>query len=181
MSVFTNPASGAAGQAAAYVQAIVDLLGARDPMSVLSETPAAARLAIDGVPAARLNEREMPGKWSIAHVLRHLADSEIVWSWRMRLILAQHRPVITGYDQDQWADNLHYDEADPNASLETFEILRRENLRLLARASSRDLKRVGVHAERGEESVEHLRRLYAGHDLLHLQQIARIRRAVSAG
>ena len=53
--------------------------------------------------------------------------------------------------------------------------------RLIERASPQDLKRVGVHAERGEESVEHLRRLYAGHDLLHLQQIARIRHAVSAG
>ena len=181
MSVFTNPASGAAGQAAAYVTAVVELLGARDPMSVLAETPAAVRQAIDGVPAAELKQREMPGKWSIAQVLRHLADSEVVWAWRMRLILAQDRPVITGYDQDQWADNLHYDEADPAESLETFGILRRGNLRLIARASPEDLKRVGVHAERGEESVEHLRRLYAGHDLLHLQQIARIRRAVSAG
>jgi len=35
-----------------------------------------------------------------------------------------------------------------------------------------------VHAERGEESVEHMIRLYAGHDLLHLQQLARIRRTV---
>jgi hypothetical protein len=42
-----------------------------------------------------------------------------------------------------------------------------------------DLKRVGVHAERGQESVEHLRRLYAGHDLLHLKQIERTRAAVS--
>ena len=58
-------------------------------------------------------------------------------------------------------------------------MLRRANLRLIERASPQDLQRVGVHAERGEESVEHLRRLYAGHDLLHLRQIARIRAAVS--
>jgi hypothetical protein len=97
----------------------------------------------------------------------------------MRLILAQERPTITGYDQDQWAENLHYDEADPTESLEAFGILRRGNLTLIERASPQDLLRVGVHAERGEESVEHLRRLYAGHDLMHLQQIARVRHAVS--
>jgi hypothetical protein len=39
---------------------------------------------------------------------------------------------------------------------------------------------VGVHAERGEESLEHLVRLYAGHDLLHLRQIERIRAAVAS-
>jgi hypothetical protein len=180
MSVFTNPSSGAAGQAAAYVSAILDLLGSQDPMSALRETPAALSRAIDGLPKAKVQQREKAGKWSIAHVLQHLADAEVVWSWRMRLILAEDRPAITGYDQDAWADNLHYDEADPAESLETFGVLRRANLRLLERAAPEDLQRVGVHAERGEESVEHLRRLYAGHDLLHLQQIARIRRAVSA-
>jgi hypothetical protein len=49
----------------------------------------------------------------------------------------------------------------------------------LARASDEDLKRVGVHAERGAESVEHMIRLYAGHDLMHLEQLARIRRAIT--
>jgi hypothetical protein len=38
---------------------------------------------------------------------------------------------------------------------------------------------VGVHAERGEESVAHMIRLYAGHDLLHLRQLARIRGVVA--
>jgi hypothetical protein len=179
MSVFTNSSSGAAGQAAAYVGAILGLVGSEDPMDVLRETPAALGRAIDGVPAAKLKQREKPDKWSIAHVLQHLCDSEVVWAWRMRLILAQDRPAITGYDQDQWADHLHYDDADPAESLETFGVLRRANLRLLARASAQDLERVGVHAERGEESVAHLRRLYAGHDLMHLQQIARIRHAVA--
>ncbi len=180
MSVFTNSSRGAAAQAGAYVSAILDLLGSQDPMSVLRETPAALGRAIEGVPAAKLMQSERPGKWSVAHVLRHLADSDLVWGWRLRLILAQDRPTITGYDQDEWADNLHYDEADPAESVETFAVLRRSNLRLLERASPEDLMRVGLHAERGEESVEHLRRLYAGHDLMHLQQIARIRQAVSS-
>jgi DinB family protein len=164
MSVFTNPASGAAGQAAAYTNAILELLGSQDPAAVLRATPGALRRAIDGL---------------APNLLRHLADSEVVWGWRLRLILAQDRPPLTGYDQDAWADRLHYGEADPADSLRVFDTLRPDNLRLVERASPEDLKRVGVHVERGEESVEHLRRLYAGHDLLHLRQIERIRRAVA--
>lgn len=179
MSVFTNPAVGAAGQAAAYVAAVLDLLGARDPMAVLAETPSALRRAIDGLPAAALRTPERAGKWSIGQVLRHLADSEVVWGWRMRLILGQDRPTLTGYDQDAWATRLRYEDADPDASLQLFDLLRRDNLRLITQAAPDDLRRVGVHAERGEESVEHLRRLYAGHDLLHLRQIDRIRGAIA--
>ena len=76
----------------------------------------------------------------------------------MRLILAQDRPPITGFDQDLWADRLHYANADPDESLETFAVLRRDNLRLLERATPDDLQRVGVHAERGEESAGYLAR-----------------------
>jgi hypothetical protein len=59
-----------------------------------------------------------------------------------------------------------------------FAALRGWNLRLVQRASAEELQRVGVHSERGEESVAHLLKLYAAHDLLHLNQIQRILRTV---
>jgi hypothetical protein len=179
MSVFTNPATGAAANAAAYVTAILELVGDRDPIGVLHEMPTALPRAIEGMSERQLRQPERQGKWSICQILQHLADSEMVWAWRLRLILAQDRPQLTGYDQDLWAERLHYDEADPSDAIGLFAVLRRANLRLLERASPADLKRVGVHVERGEESLEHLRRLYAGHDLLHLRQIERVRRAVA--
>jgi hypothetical protein len=179
MSVFTNPASGAAEHARAYVAAILDLLGPQDPLTVLKATPSALERAIDGLSSTQLRTPEQPGKWSIGQILQHLADSDLVWGWRLRLVLAQDRPTLTGYDQDLWAERLHYSDADPGESLETFNVLRRGNLRLIERATPQDLQRVGVHVERGEESLEHHRRLYAGHDLMHLRQIERVRKAVT--
>src|SRR5438552_16095171 len=114
MSVFTNAANRAAEEAGAYTDAILELLGDRDPMSVLRETPSALPRAIDGLSPQQLRQREAPGKWSIAHVLQHLADSDVVWAWRMRLILAQDWPPIIGYDQVLWADQLHYDKVNPS-------------------------------------------------------------------
>ena len=178
MSVFSNTSKDAPAERAKYTPAILELLGSQDPMAVLRETPAALGRAIVGLTPAQLRTPEARGKWSIGQVLRHLADSEVVWGWRMRLILAQDRPTLTGYDQDLWAERLHYADADPAESLETFGVLRRDNLRLLDRATKEDLQRVGVHSERGEESADHLRRLYAGHDLLHLRQIERIKAAI---
>ena len=180
MSVFTNPASGSAEHGKAYTKAILDLLGDKSPLPVLEQTMPLLRKSLAGLTPEQEAKREAPGKWSVRHVMQHLADSELVWSWRLRLVLAQDRPTLTGYDQDLWAERLGYDETDAARALTEFSVVRNANLRLLHRASPQDLKRVGLHAERGEESVEHMMRLYAGHDLLHLKQIARIKQAIGA-
>ena len=104
-----------------------------------------------------------------------------MWAWRLRLVLAQDRPVLTGYDQDLWSSRLHYEDSPVPQSLEDFSVIRRMNLRLIERASPEDLARVGVHSERGNESITHMMKLYAGHDLLHVNQIARIRRGMKMG
>ena len=96
------------------------------------------------------------------------------------MVLSHDRPQIAGYDQDRWADRLRYGDADAVQALDDFTALRRANLRLLQRATADDLARVGVHAERGEESVAHMIKLYAGHDLLHLRQLARIKAVAAA-
>jgi hypothetical protein len=179
MSVFTNPASSSKEQASAYIAAVLDLVGPRDPRELLEHTPKELRQVIDGLDDQQVNTPEVPGKWAIKHVIQHLADSELVWGYRLRMVLAQDRPLLTGYDQDLWAAHLRYDEVDVRHALEDFTVLRRANLRLLARVPGEDWLRVGVHVERGEESIDHMMRLYAGHDLLHLRQLDRIRQSLA--
>ena len=181
MSIFTNSASSTAEEHEAYAGALLGLLGDDDPIPVLKETPALVRRAVAGLPEAALGRREAPGKWSVRHVLRHLADGEVVFAFRLRMILAHDRPTLPGYDQDAWADRLGYAEAPADLALDDFETVRRSNVALLERCSAADLERVGLHAERGEESVARMARLYAGHDRLHLRQIERIRAAIAAG
>lgn len=179
MSVFTNPAVHSADEASAYTSAILDLLGRRDPLHVLAATAAELERALDRLSHAQITQPEASGKWSIRHVLQHLADSELVWGWRLRLVLAQDRPPLTGYDQDLWASRLGYSAVEAEDAVQDFTVLRNANLRLLGRVTPADLDRIGVHVERGEESVRHMIRLYAGHDLMHLGQIERIRTTVS--
>lgn len=179
MSVFTNPAGAAREHAAAYVSAILELLGDQDPLAVLRATAGRLAHVVATTTPDVLARPEAPGKWSMGEVLAHLADSDLVWGWRCRLILAQDRPPLTGYDQDAWAKRLGYRDIAPADSVAMFTVLRRSNLHLIERATPDDLRRVGVHLERGEESLGHQLRLYAGHDLLHLNQLQRIRAAVA--
>jgi hypothetical protein len=178
MSVFTAAGHLTPEQAEAYVAALLELLWDRDPVGVLRETLAALPVALEGLSVAQLRQPEAEGKWSMRHVVQHLADSELVGGFRLRLVLARDRSQVTPYDQDLWADKLSYRDADVADALEQFTALRRANLRHWERLSPAELERVGLHGERGEESLGLMRRLYAGHDLLHLRQLARIRRVV---
>lgn len=180
MSVFSNPMSRTAGDATEYARAIQGALGDRLPLEVLAETAAALRSLVRGRPAAVLRMPESPGKWSAVEVMQHLADSELVWAYRMRMVLAHDGPRLSGYDQDRWAERLRYRQADPDAALQQFEALREINLRLVRSMTAKDLMRVAIHEERGHESLEQMLVLYAGHDLVHLRQIERISSAVDA-
>lgn len=180
MSNLTNNASTAAAQAQAYIDSILQALGSRDPLEVLAEMPGALRQAVAGLTPQQEATPERPGKWSVRQVVQHLADSELVGGFRFRMVIAHDAPELPGYDQDLWAERLGYQESDLATALEEFTALRHANLRLLRRATSEDLRRVMRHAERGEESLGHLIKLYAGHDLVHLAQIRRIRQAIGA-
>ena len=179
MTEFTGAAASAVADAGSYTAAILGALGDRDPFEVLRTSPAAVRQAVAGVGPEIVAAPERPGKWSMLQVVQHLADAELVGAFRYRMILAHDRPALQGYDQDRWADRLGYADSDLAGALEQFGALRAANLRLLERTSPAERARVGVHAERGEESIAHLLRMYAGHDLVHLRQLARIRQAVT--
>lgn len=177
---FTNPADRAPSASKEYVAAILELLGDREPLAVLGELlPEVERLTA-GLDDDELRRPEAPGKWSVVEVVQHLADAELMMSVRLRTTVADDRPRLAGYDQDAWADRLRYRDVPLAGALDQLAGLRRANLRWLATLSEAERRRVAVHAERGEESVERMIRLLAGHDLVHRRQIARVRRAIGA-
>ncbi len=163
-----------------YVAGLFAALGDRDPMTVLAETPSALRQATAGLDQVQLRAIEAPGKWSVIEVAQHLADSELVGGFRFRMILAHDRPSLPGYDQDAWVDQLRYRDADLATAIAEFTTLRTGNLRLFRTATPAEMERAMLHSERGEERLSYMRRMYAGHDLVHLRQIARIRGAIGA-
>jgi hypothetical protein len=179
MSKFTNPAGRASGASAQYIRDLLELLGNQDPVAVQRGLVLAVGAIIEGLTTAQLTQPEAPGKWSMLQVLEHLTDQELVNSYRLRSVIAEDEPELRGYDQDRWAQRLHYGAVDASTLLEELAVLRRRNVRLLERLTPAELERVGRHAERGRESAARICALTAGHDLVHRQQLARIRAAVS--
>lgn len=171
---FSNPAGTAAAAAPGYVRALLEVLGARPPLEVLGELVPWLAGRTQGADEAVLRRPEAPGKWSVVEAIQHLADSELVFGFRLRMILTQDRPPLAGYDQDRWATELGYSGVPLDMALWQLRGLRVPNLRLARTLSPPQLDRVGIHSERGPESVAHLLQLMAAHDLVHRRQIERI-------
>lgn len=174
MSVFTNPSGSALEHGQAYTRALLDLLGDRDPLSIMRAQVGWLSAAVASRSRDELATPEREGKWSAGQVLCHLADAELVYGYRARKAVAESGYRMTGYDQDAWARELRYADTDPALALEQIAALRGLNLRWLAGLTDEELERYGEHPERGRESVRHMTRMMGAHDLLHRDQITRI-------
>jgi len=157
-----------------YRKRMLGQLEGQDAVKLQSATPKKLERLVKGVSTSKLRKRPSPAKWSISEIVAHLADTEMVAGYRIRMILGAPGTPIQAFDQDAWAAALHYGTRDVPKSLAQFRTLREANLRLLKSLRPDQWKHYGLHAERGEESVEMIVQMMAGHDKNHIAQIERI-------
>jgi len=154
-----------------YLQRLTLITKDKDPLAVQAETAPTIAALIHRVPDADLKRRSAPGKWSVVEIVAHLAEDELVTSWRYRQMLEHPGCSLAGFDQDKWAARGRYEEWSSQEALDMFRSLRTANLRMLRALKSEEWMRFGEHAERGRISVRDLAVHMAGHDLNHLAQI----------
>jgi hypothetical protein len=157
-----------------YTNRLAGYLNGKEPLRVQAATAKTLERLIDGVSPAKLRKRPLPDKWSVSEILAHLSETEMVGGFRMRMILGSPGTPIAAFDQDDWVTSGHYEKRDPRKSLELFRVLRDANLALLKTLTPEQWKHYGMHAERGQESIEKIVRMFAGHDLNHIEQIRNI-------
>ncbi len=149
-------------------------LGDRDAAEVVRETPGCLHDLLDGLSAEEIDVAPGPGKWSLRELMAHLADCEIVFSWRLRQILAVDHPTLHGFNQDAWA--RHYAAYSFRQAQATFDALRTWNLLLLSTVTEADGAHTGTHTERGEVTFQSTVENIAGHDLHHIRLIEGLRK-----
>jgi hypothetical protein len=159
-----------------YTERLVGYTEQKDALRLQQDAPKKLAVLLKGKKKPQLTRRPAPGKWSVAEIVAHLADAEIAISWRLRQILSKDGVALQAYDQDSWAAAFNYGRRDPKDSLAQYTALRNANVELLKSVPRKLWENHGMHAERGRETVTHMVRLAAGHDLNHLQQIEAILR-----
>jgi hypothetical protein len=134
--------------------------------------------ALEGFPAAKLTTRPLPGKWTAAEIVHHLADSEMTSAIRLRKLLAEPHPVIQGYDQERFAEVLHYNARPIEPSLQAFRYARESTAQLLEHMTESDWRKLGWHTEAGSYHTERWLEIYAVHAHGHAEQIERLKVAL---
>jgi len=134
-----------------YIQRILGHVEGHDAIKVQRATAAKLKKLIHGLTPRELKWKPAPGKWSIAEIVAHLADVEIVASWRMRSVLGANGTAIQPFDQEAWASVFEYGKLDASRSLEVFRVLRENNLAMLKALPRESWDHYGMHAERGKE------------------------------
>jgi uncharacterized damage-inducible protein DinB len=157
-----------------YIQRMLARVTGKDALKI--QASSAARLArlIRNVPPVKLRKRPAPEKWSVAEILAHLADTEFAIGFRLRSILGTPGCPTAAFNQDAWASGMDYSRRKVRESIDDFRAVRKANLDLLNHIRPEQWKDYGMHSERGQETIEHIVRLIAGHDLNHIAQVEAI-------
>lgn len=153
-----------------YIKRIHRTLGDREPLQSMDAMVSELESLRPPGNDPRFNTAPA-GKWSAAQIMVHLAEGELVYSWRLRTMIADSGTNIPGFDQDTWVENSTYLQKLPQLAFDLFIILRKANLALLKALPAEKWKLFGIHSERGRESVADLTKMAAGHDLNHLKQL----------
>jgi hypothetical protein len=135
--------------------------------------------AVSGLSDEQLDHRPTDGGWSAREVVHHTADSELTSAVRLRRLVAEDRPQITGYDADVFAARLHYDTRPVQPSLEAIRFARASTASILDALSDEEWERAGTHTELGEYSIDTWLEIYAAHCHDHADQVRRAAADVS--
>jgi DinB family protein len=133
--------------------------------------------ALDGFPGDGLTAHPLAGKWSAREIVQHLADSEMTGAIRLRRLLVEDKPIIGGYDENLFAQRLHYNEREMAPALAAFRAARLTTLQLLEAMTEEDWQREGTHTDSGRYTAEGWLKIYAAHAHDHADQIRNLRKA----
>jgi hypothetical protein len=150
-----------------------------EAVALFRRGPEILEAVIAGVSEEESKFAPAPGKWTIRQIVRHLTDCEIVAGMRLRQIVAEDRPLMAVFDQDLWAEHLHYNNCDAFDSARKFRILRDDMSDVLERLPAGQFERVGLHPERGAWTLREWVNHFGVHTEKHAGQIQRIREAWS--
>jgi len=146
-------------------------IGPLDPVAVLRTSLDDYHAMIPRLGVADWQRTWAPGKWTVAQIMVHVTQWEMILGIRVRCGVAAPSYEVQPMDQDELM-RREGDVVSGHTAFEAFEGVRRMNIQFAESLSPEDRRKIVRHPERGEIDVEHLLVTMAGHGVHHFKQIA---------
>ncbi len=134
--------------------------------------------AIEGLSENQLKWKASPEQWSVTEVLSHLADHNIVVSFRIRELLSGSAAPLPAFKQDPWVSSVRANESSADDILEVFRALLVFNSQLFRRLTGEEWGKSGVNFKGETVTLEQAVQAFINHVQTHLRQIERIKQAL---
>lgn len=112
--------------------------------------------AASGLSPQQEQERIGPGAWSIAELVAHVVDTDLVLSDRMKRVLAETEPTLLAFDENAWIDRLGGQQMPVEEGVNLLAANRHWISRILKRCPPQDFARAGMHSEAGRKTLAEL-------------------------
>lgn len=129
--------------------------------------------AIRGLSTSELTAKPIPGTWSIAQIVIHLWDADMVATDRMKRVIAEEIPLLVNFDENAWVERLDYEALDVSLAAELFRLNRLQLAEILRQQNDAAFSRYGIHTQAGKKTLFDLVKGYADHldgHLVHLRR-----------
>ena len=146
-----------------------------EQFTTYANAPSHISSLIQGLNSDALSYTPAKGEWSIHEILVHLADSELVGSWRIRRAIAEPGTTIQAYSEATWAQAMNYNNQDSSAAIQLFSALRISNTLLLRSLPDEVWEHIVIHSDDGTMSLYDVFVTYIRHIDMHIQQIERLK------
>jgi hypothetical protein len=145
---------------------------------VLEQTPIIIEKIVWAASEEQLHWKPAQNRWSIAEVLAHLADVEVlVFRERIEKMMAEKNPAMAAYDQNAIDAEGRYSRGRARENLKLFCHERDRSLSALRYVPLGAAGRTAKHAELGTITIGQVMNQWAFHDLGHIRQISELYRA----
>jgi uncharacterized damage-inducible protein DinB len=135
----------------------------------LEKFPGLLQMEIKNLKEEQLAAKTLPGVWSVAQVINHIADSHMNAFIRIKLTLTEDNPTIKPYKESLWANIVDGLETDIEPSLKIIEGVHKRLALTLNSLDDADLKRTYFHPEyKTDYILGQVVALYAWHGKHHL-------------
>lgn len=95
-----------------------------------------------------------PGLWSLAEVIIHIVDADLVLADRIKRVISEENPTLMAFDETKWKEKLFYKPEAVSAAVRLFAANHEYLSLVLQNISEEDLKRTGIHSEVGQLTLE---------------------------